>query len=105
MIVSETGCIDTSACFYVNITGYLVSEFKYNITLYPNPNDGSFSIDLGKVYPYVEITITELDGRIIQKENDFNCRIMDLKMSASPGMYIVNITSENERAVILIVKN
>jgi hypothetical protein len=56
----------------VIINGLVTNTFKQNITLYPNPNDGSFSIDLDKVYPNVEIFICELDGLTFRKEEVFN---------------------------------
>jgi hypothetical protein len=104
VIVSENGCIDTSVCFYISITGLPVNTFKHNITLYPNPTDGSFSIDLGRVYPNAEIAITELNGRIIRKDNIINSRFKYLQMSESPGPYMLIISSGNEKVVFKILK-
>ena len=104
VIVTQNGCIDTSDVISVILTGQIISTFKHDITLYPNPNDGSFSIDLGRVYPKVEITITELDGRIIRKEYIINDRSKYLQFSESPGLYLVTIASENERAVYKLTK-
>jgi uncharacterized repeat protein (TIGR03803 family) len=104
VIISQNNCIDTSACFSVVKTGLMVNTFKQNITLYPNPNDGSFSIDLGKVYPKVEISISELDGRIFLKDEVFNNRIIDMQISALLGTYLVIISSDNERAMFKVMK-
>jgi hypothetical protein len=104
VIVYQYGCTDTSACLSVIKTGIVLNTFKHNITLYPNPIDGSFSIDLGRIYQHAKITIAELDGHIIRKDEVLNSRIMDLQISASPGMYMVIITSENERAVFKILQ-
>jgi uncharacterized protein (TIGR02145 family) len=104
VIVSENECIDTSVCFSVKITSLLINTFKHNVTLYPNPTDGSFSIDLGSIYPKVEITITHMDGQIISKDYLINNRFKDFRISESPGSYMVIITNENERAVFKIVK-
>jgi uncharacterized repeat protein (TIGR03803 family) len=105
VIVSENGCTDTSAIFSVNITGLIMNTFKQNIVLYPNPNDGSFFIDMGKVYPNTQVTIIGSDGQIIQKETNSNARVINLKMFAQPGTYIVTITSENKKAVFKMLKN
>jgi uncharacterized repeat protein (TIGR03803 family) len=104
VIVTENGCADTSSCYSFIPTGQIVSTFKHNITLYPNPTDGSFSIDLGRIYQNVEISITTLDGRIIRKEYLINCRFKYLQLSESPGLYLVTITSEKERAVFKVTK-
>ena len=87
-----------------SVTGVEAGTFKSKITLYPNPTDGLFTIDLGKTYPDAEITITQLDGRIIRKEHIMNARFKDLQLSESPGLYLVSVTSGNERAVFKLSK-
>jgi hypothetical protein len=104
VVVWQNGCVDTSECFIVHLTDISDQSFKQNITIYPNPNDGSFYIDLGKIYPQAEIAITELDGRIIQIDKVFNSQVIDMQIAAFPGMYLVNIVSGNERAVFKILK-
>jgi hypothetical protein len=104
VIISQNGCTDTSACFSIVITGSIINTFKNNISIFPNPNNGSFSIDLGKTYSDTEITLTELDGRIIQKEKHHNSQIIEMNLSAFSGMYIIIITSGNEKAVFEILK-
>jgi uncharacterized repeat protein (TIGR03803 family) len=102
VIVTENGCTDTSSCFSVIPTGQIINTFKHNLTLYPNPNDGSFSIDLGSIYPDAEISISRLDGRIIRKEYIINARSKYFQLSEPPGLYLVTIISENERAVFKV---
>ena len=85
-------------------TSLIINTFKQNITVYPNPTDGKFTIDLGKTYPEAEITITQLDGRIIRNDLMTNSRFKDLLLSGSPGLYIIEITSGNERYVFKLSK-
>jgi uncharacterized repeat protein (TIGR03803 family) len=87
-----------------SVTGPGANIYKSNISLYPNPTDGLFTIDLGKTYPDAEITITQLDGRIIRKEHVLNARLKELQLSESPGLYLVSVTSGNERAVFKLSK-
>lgn len=51
-----------------------------------------------------EITITQLDGRVIQKEHIMNARFKELQLSESPGLYLVTVTSGNQRAVFKLSK-
>jgi len=104
VVVSQNDCSDTSACFSFIKTGLVINTFTHNITIYPNPNDGSFTIDLGDIYPNVEITVTELDGQIIRKDNLINSRIIELQVYAPLGMYVVTINSKYEKAVLRILK-
>ena len=52
----------------------------------------------------VDLKITEFDGRIIQMENFINAKTINLKMDAEPGIYLVTITTINDRAVFKIMK-
>jgi hypothetical protein len=105
VIVTQSGCSDTSACIAVNVTGLTANTFKHNIIIYPNPNDGTFFIDLGKFYSNVVVAISELDSRIIQMGKINYGKTIHMNLDASPGMYMVTIISENERAIFKIVKN
>ena len=104
VIVFQNGCTDTSACRFINVTGLVSNTFKQNIILHPNPNEGLINIDLGRIYPNIEIIITELDGRVKQKEKRYNTRTINLPLNTSSGIYMVIISSGNERAVFKIAK-
>jgi hypothetical protein len=99
VIVTQNGCIDTSIVYAVTLTGQIESNFKHTISLYPNPSDGSFFIDLGSIYPKVEITLSELDGRILRKEYIINDSSIHLQFSEAPGLYLVIVAAANEKAV------
>lgn len=69
------------------------STFK-NITLYPNPNNGLFQIDL----PYLDefdIVIYDLNGRTVY-QNRFSTSLAKIDQRALPkGVYFLKITSQN----------
>ncbi len=104
LIVTQNGCQDTSTCYSINLTGLTLNKLQQNIIIYPNPNMGSFSINLGKVYSDVDLTITELDGRLIQKDFYSNIQEIELLLLAKPGFYLLVIYTENEKAVFSILK-
>jgi hypothetical protein len=104
VILSQNGCMDTSAVFTVSITNIKASRFKNNISIYPNPHNGSFTIDLGSVYPDIRITMTEMDGRIIQLERRTKSRIIEMNTSSLPGIYMVIVSADNEKAVFEVMK-
>lgn len=87
-----------------SVTGLEANTFKSRVALYPNPTAGLFTIDLGKTYPDAEIIITQLDGRVIRQEHITNARGKDLQLTESPGLYLVGVTSGNERAVFKLSK-
>ncbi len=75
-----------------------------NSTIYPNPNYGSFTIDLGKVYSNADITIITPEGQIIQEENRKDLRTFDIQSAITPGIYFVKIATEEKTNVVKIVK-
>jgi hypothetical protein len=105
--IPGTGGCDSVLTINLTITyptGLNIHAFKQNITLYPNPTDGLFTIDLGKTYPDVEITISQTDGRIIRREHITDSRLKELQLPGSPGLYIVDVISGNERSVFKLSK-
>jgi uncharacterized repeat protein (TIGR03803 family) len=105
VIITFNGCVDTSSCYYLTVTDLLENTFKDDITIYPNPTGGSLSVNLGKAYSDVAVIITDTEGRIIQQENMINAKSIQLKMHTPPGIYMVIIASENERAVFKVIQN
>lgn len=104
VIVSQHGCTDTSACVEFYISNLIDNDFGRNITIYPNPNDGKVHIDMGKVYPNVEIIITKPDGQVIQKSQIRNSNFKELQLLESPGIYFIILTSKDNKAVFKIVR-
>ncbi len=104
VIVTQSECTDTSACFMVELTGGTSGMLNQGITVFPNPNDGSFSIDLGAVCYHVNLTLAGPDGRIITKAGYANTTIIDLKIDAPAGIYFLTVIWEGGSKVLKIVK-
>jgi len=70
--------------------------------LYPNPNNGNFTIDIENI-ENATIEIYNLSGQLILKEIVFkNVTQIDLK-EYQKGLYIVKIISDNKVAIKKIV--
>ncbi len=104
VIVTQDECSDTSACFDVTSSGRAGYLSGQDISVFPNPSDGTFSVDLGRIWPEVTVTVMRPDGRILQKESHYNTRNMDLNIHTSAGIYFLVISSENERSVVKVVR-
>jgi uncharacterized repeat protein (TIGR03803 family) len=105
VIVSQGVCVDTSAVFEVLVTG-ITEPSENQITLYPNPTPGNFTIDLGRVYTAAMVTITRYDGQVIRKVNVLNSRKidLDLDLDAPSGIYLVTILDDDREVVLKVVK-
>ena len=74
------------------------------ILVYPNPNKGVFTLDLGKEYSDIKITITTIEGKEISCMNYKNGKTLQIGLTAPPGIYFLGITTENWNKT-LVVRN
>ena len=70
-------------------------DFKLsNISLYPNPTKGQFTIDLGNQYSNVNVQVTNMLGQVISKSNFGATNKIDQEITAEAGIYFVKITTD-----------
>lgn len=89
------------------------TQFKKETILYPNPNNGSFSIDKVDFELFlsnqVKVFITDLNGRILFKDiiskNEINSYSFNLENKLSSGIYLLNLNSESyNKSIKFIIK-
>ena len=93
IVTGTTGCNDTSAV--LNVTGLGISDVAsgYGVRLYPNPNNGSFTLEFTD-YETSDVSITDAIGRTIAatskviKQQNFN--VSEL----SAGIYFLVINRD-----------
>lgn len=95
---------DYSATVTCSTLGVNENNFENEFTIYPNPTEGEFSIDLGQNYPNTTIIITDLLGKIIQTKRYNNSQLINLNIKKSKGIYLLIIESGYKKAVIRLVK-
>lgn len=91
-VTDANGCKGTSAAQNVTGVGIKEANNSFAVTLMPNPNSGTFKLELNDNNTY-DVTISNLIGEIImtakvQKEHTF---VMN---EAPKGIYLVNIRKE-----------
>lgn len=102
--LTEESCVDTSQCITISSLSTSNDSFNDKITVYPNPNTGSFTINLGDYTGKVEISVLDLSGKIVHSkvENATNSSIIDFNTAS--GIYLLSIKTRNgtskERLVI-----
>ncbi|WP_432412506.1 T9SS type A sorting domain-containing protein [Rasiella sp. SM2506] len=83
----------------------VTSNNLFETSIYPNPTNGNFTIDLGKEYTDVTIQISNLLGQTISSSTYASTKIIDQEIAASAGMYFVNVsTAEGNSKTLKIVK-
>lgn len=106
LIISKNSCTDASRTFSFDFTGINNQLFSSGIKLYPNPGNGIFSIELGKEYQSILISIIDITGKIISSNEYFSKSIINFNLEAKNGLYFLEIkTDSGEKAMLKVVKN
>ena len=102
--VLKNGCISTSECYEISSVGFS-NNLLDNITVYPNPNDGKFVVDLGKVYDEIYYTISNIEGITLLNGQKNSVEFINLNLNLTQGVYILNIKSkQGDRLFKIIIK-
>ena len=91
VVINNNGCVDTSACVYVNYVGVNENPIQ-TVSIYPNPTQGELSIitDFNTQY---DIKILNGLGQVVYAQYQVNSNQLSLHLShLSKGIYIVKIT-------------
>lgn len=75
-----------------------------NFNIYPNPTEKDLHIDLPTVYQSINISITDITGKLIQKQQFQNTSQINLELNSATGLYFLEIASESQKRVFKIIK-
>jgi len=82
-----------------------VDEFNNNkVKLYPNPTTGIFTIDLGNEIENTEISIHDLNGRLIKVFYKSNKSLINIDLELGLGLYFVTVISDNKKSIFKLLK-
>lgn len=81
----------------VNISpnSILTNTLKNEISLYPNPNNGNFTLSIPQEFADGQIIISDLSGKIIVTKQ-INGVVNDLSLNINQGLYLVQITNNKQ---------
>ena len=98
------GCIDTSNCISLGGSS-IVSEEKLDWRVFPNPFQEAFRIVLDKIYHSIGVKLSNMNGKLILKENFKNQSILNIQNSSLPsGSYYLQIEAEGSSKFFNIQK-
>ena len=89
--------IDNIRIQRVNPTGVNTKHLLSNISVYPNPSSGVFSVSVPGSKAYA-LEVTDLTGKVIKAETVKGKAHLDLSTNAK-GVYLLKITSEGNTAI------
>lgn len=105
-VTDTNGCSATSAAFNFTTTGIGFLSGSYGlqslITLYPNPNNGTFTLYCGKPNTLLKIRILNLLDEQIQfdqitnNSNELSIKLQENQSgNVSPGIYFIQLFTDN----------
>ncbi|MDX1652958.1 MAG: T9SS type A sorting domain-containing protein [Brumimicrobium sp.] len=94
LLLSDGDCQDTSECIIVNVSDISLLENE-EVHLFPNPNDGVFTVKYPNGQPG-ELTISDELGRVKYRA-EFIEKKFETKLS--PGIYFVSLTQNGVNTV------
>lgn len=74
-----------------------------NLSMYPNPSNGNFTIDLGREYTDVDVQIFNMLGQLISSEKYDSAKSIQQEINASAGIYFVKVNTAKEGSKTLRV--
>jgi hypothetical protein len=84
--------------------GILDNSFGNTLKVYPNPSNSTVSIDLGTSYDDVFVTIRNQLGQNVLKKPYSGINVLQLNLPEAAGLYFLEISSGNKRAIVKVVK-
>jgi hypothetical protein len=93
--------------YTLKVTGTLgKNEFEnINVMLYPNPNNGTFTLNLNSLLiTEAKLEIYSINGQLIYKKEIYS-NIEDIKLDAAHGVYFAKITNDGKTATRKLIVN
>ncbi len=75
-----------------------------SVSIYPNPNRGLVNINLGSLTD-VSVKVLNLSGQLIYHKQNINTSTHQFEFNEVPGIYIIVITSREEKQHFKLIKN
>ena len=100
--VTQNGCADTSVCETVSNVGWLEVSPLAEVSLWPNPAQDRFTIDFGGLLSDAEVTVYDLVGRAVLREQASNRERVVLQTEDLSGLYVVVIRTGNAQRMLKV---
>jgi len=94
VIVTENGCVDTSACQpIVTVSLDEVSPIDV-VTVYPNPVKNVVNVNLAGL-ENAQVRLLDMSGKVLRSEKCNTTELFVMEMKEAPGAYIIEVQSND----------
>ncbi|MCT4664681.1 MAG: lamin tail domain-containing protein [Flavobacteriales bacterium] len=101
VIIIKGHCSITTSCK----TMFVENFFDTGLIYYKNPVKDYLTIELGKVFPIIEMTCSSNQGRLMREAIEYNQHTVEFDFQGlPPGLYLLEVKSGNYMEVLKIIK-
>ncbi|MFY7879025.1 MAG: T9SS type A sorting domain-containing protein [Lacibacter sp.] len=95
VVITANGCVETSACYFVNTVGADELGLESSFTVFPNPSNGSFWIRSNQFFKQTSIRVFNELGVLVVEQNLKGGELYDFNLNQPAGVYFIELTDEN----------
>lgn len=81
-----------------------VKPQKEEVSVYPNPSNTNFTVKLGFVSDYTQITIYDMEGKVIMQKEAYFTDNIPIELLAAKGVYHVRVMANDSVVYKRIIK-
>lgn len=79
-------------------------ESTLNSSIYPNPTNGDFSIEMNRNIEQLEIRISDISGKVVYARSYENSQKVNLNLNEAPGVYFITILADGMQENYKLIK-
>ncbi len=80
------------------------NSFGSAFRAFPNPTAGELNIDLGTAHPAVEVIARNALGQVVMHQSFSDIKTLQLSIPGEAGLYMVEINSNDKKALLTVMK-
>ncbi|MEN8957349.1 MAG: S8 family serine peptidase, partial [Flavobacteriales bacterium] len=77
---------------------------EVGLSVFPNPNNGAFTLQFEKEQQLISLFITDINGRVIKEISPQKTLNYEINFEGASGIYFLNVVSKNERRTMKLVR-
>jgi photosystem II stability/assembly factor-like uncharacterized protein len=105
VIVTKNNCSDTSNCSQVVVLSSIEPSTIFDVSVFPNPSNGSITIDFGKNYHSKSYQIFNAYGQLLGEEYNITSGIVEVTLNEPVGVYWIKIGIDGKQQLLKVLRN
>ena len=101
--ITKDFCTDTSSCSSISSVGIEEDNSLGLLNIYPNPNNGEFTILFDEMKSDIELTMYTAAGKLVFKEKHSTATQIKINKVLASGMYYIVIQDKDSKVIKPVV--